>query len=307
MLTPATDTPGTGADVTVGYLDIPAVPAFQTVNVSQTITLPAGPPLILTNTSQFTISMVQDVDYLTNPMYPHEPTQGAGLDSAAITIGPGANADIPNGPTADLAAASVVAPTTAVHWGESFQVTSTLQNLGTVAAGPFNVVFVLTGSSGALSPAIFLGETTVPGLAAGFTQTITQTLQLPNRLPSGVSIPSASLGKVAMLIDPQEAVNEQNKSNNVSESNPITLRVLGTDGSSTVPNSPAVGASLGQPQPSGALVDRLAAARAARAAQTKTLLHRKAMPKKQSLTDKVETKLKVFPKQISKVFENLFH
>ena len=97
VLTPAGSTPGGSDDVTIGYLHIPAIPAWQTVNLSQPITLPAGPPAALAGGTQFTLSMVQDADYVTNPIYPHQATQGLGHDMVALSIGPGPNADLPRG------------------------------------------------------------------------------------------------------------------------------------------------------------------------------------------------------------------
>ena len=48
------------------------------VNVEQTINLPVTPPELLTNDSQFTLSVEPDANYLTNPVYPHVPSGDAG-------------------------------------------------------------------------------------------------------------------------------------------------------------------------------------------------------------------------------------
>ena len=62
--------------MTIGYLNVPAVPAFQTVNVTGQIVLPAVPPSLLAGNTDFTLSMIPDADYVTDPTYPHEATQG---------------------------------------------------------------------------------------------------------------------------------------------------------------------------------------------------------------------------------------
>ena len=87
------------------------------------------------------------------------------------------------GPLPDLAASSIMGPTGTIRWGQSFQVSTDVQNLGQGDAGPFQVFFVLTGQAGSISDAIYLGQTTVSGLAAGGSQEINQTLTLPTRLP----------------------------------------------------------------------------------------------------------------------------
>src|SRR5262249_42510857 len=84
VLTPAGLTAGSAYDYTIGYLNVPAVPAWQTVNVQQPITLPATAPSSLSSNTQFTLSVAQDADYVTDPIYPHVAAQGVGLDSTPI-------------------------------------------------------------------------------------------------------------------------------------------------------------------------------------------------------------------------------
>lgn len=317
ILTPTTVNPGTGSDVTVGYLDVPAIPAYQTVNVVGTITLPAAPVTAQAGNTQFYLSVLQDADFITNPLFPHVPTQGLGYDvtQIAITGGPTA-AELSQLPKADLAASGVVAPSQPVAWGQNFQVTTTVQNLGRADAGPFHVKFVLTGANGSLDRAIYLGEASIDGLKAGYNQQIIQTLNLPARLPSGLTLNSVGVGKIAVLIDQDFAVDEALKSNNLSLSNPVTLRVLGTDGRSTVPTSPT-GTSLGQPQTVGSLnnngkpltkaqmrVQARAERRAALRAAGK--LHRRPIPEDKSLVDKIEHNLKVFPGKVKDFVKDLF-
>jgi hypothetical protein len=314
ILTPSGVAPGNGQDVTIGYLNVPAVPAWQTVNVVQTITLPASPPALLSNGASFTISMIQDADYIANTLFPHLPTQGAGLDSTQISIGLGSNTPTNSGPLPDLAAGGIQAPTTAIHWGQTFQISAGIQNVGQGNAGAFDVKFFLTGASGALTPAIYLGDEPVSGLAAGASQVLIPNLTIPGRLPSGLALNSLGIGRIVMEIDVEHVVSETNLQNNTSVSNPVTLRLLGTNGTSNVPTSAPAGVSLGQPQTQGTLnstngSNSPESIRAARHAATRQMLrlHSHATPKKQSLTDKVVNNLKVFPKHLDQTFKDLFH
>ena len=76
VLTRGDVTPGGPDDVTIGNIAIPAVAPYQSVNVVETIRLPARPPALLAGGSQYILSMVQDADFLTNSVSPHKATQG---------------------------------------------------------------------------------------------------------------------------------------------------------------------------------------------------------------------------------------
>jgi hypothetical protein len=330
-LTPTGLNPGSAYDYTIGYLNIPTVPAWQTVNVSQQITLPAAPPSSLANQSQFTLSMAQDANFVTNPISPHVANQGAGLDMTPITIT--STSSTPATPTElpDMAPSNVVPSAKTVFWGYNFQVSTTIQNLGQAVTGPFNVRLLMTGSDGSLAHAIYLGEATIPGLQPNTSQQLTQTVHLPNELPNGVSLSSVAVGRIAVLVDPDQAVDQALRSNDLAESGPVVLRVLGSDGSSTVPTSPAIGTTLGQPQPAGTIQTSTAAvtttppsaaatpptaslanararastARAARAANLKLLRH--APAHHQSLTSKVEHQLKIFPTNVKNFVKDVIN
>ena len=135
VLTPAGATPGGFSDVTVGDIAVPAVPAFQSVNVQQQVTLPAIEPLTLNSATQFTVSVVQDADFLTQPVYPRIADQGTGLDQGPLGIGPGPLAGSPQGPTPDLAPSAVLVSQNSLYWGQQFQVSAAIQDISNVPPG----------------------------------------------------------------------------------------------------------------------------------------------------------------------------
>ncbi len=305
-LTPAGVQPGGPADVTIGYLNIPAIPAWQAVNISQTIALPQVPPSMLAGSTSFTLSMIQDADDETDILYPHQATQGLGLDQAQIAIGPNPNTNVSQAPLPDLAADGVQAPTQPIYWGQTFQVTTGVDNFGPGAAGPFDVRFLLTGAGGSLDHSIYLGDVDISGLGRNMHQDIAATLRLPNRFPNGVTLDSVGVGRIAVVIDPDNTIDETLKTNNISESNPVTLRLLGSDGSTTVPTLPADTTptpTLGTPTPAGTVQKKLSAAAKARPHK----LYRHIKPQHASLTSKVEHRLKIFPKQVNNFVSDLIH
>jgi hypothetical protein len=276
--------------VGIGNIDVPPLGPYQTINLVQDITLPAVPPVLLANYTNFALTMTQDADYIANDLYPHTPDQGVGLDQTAIAITTSPTSTATPGPLADLAASSVLVSKSTVTWGSSFQVSTEVQNLGQAASGPFLVQFLLTGQGGSSNDAIFLGETTIPSLAAGYSQPLTQTLQLPNRLPAGVTLNAVGYSRILVLVDPENVVNESLYTNNDSLSAPFIVRLPGS--AATVPTTQAAGAlpsvqTLAQQSQNkakfAAEAKRAAALQARAAANPKKKLHRKRPRKGQSL------------------------
>jgi len=239
-LTPSGLTYGDTTTVGIGNITIPPLAPYQTFNLVQNITLPAVEPVVVSNYTSFGLSMTQDADYLTNDLYPHGPTQGVGYDQAPITITAASNSTATTGPLPDLAASSIIQPQHVLYWGQSFAVSTAVQNVGQGAAPPFYVFFLLTGQSGSLTDSIFLGETVVNGLKPGAIQPITQTLTLPNTLPSGISLGNVGYGRVSVMIDSQNMLNESLRSNGDSISAPFLIRLPGN--ALSVPNQPVPGA-----------------------------------------------------------------
>lgn len=238
VLTPAGATPGGNADVTVASIAVPAIPSYQAANITQAITLPAAPPGNVGQASQFTVSIVPDADFVTQPIGPRIANQGNGLDSVPITISPAINSDIESSPKPDLAAAGVQVPTNDLVWGTSFDVTATVQNIGQGDANDVRVRFFLTGITGATDRGLFLGDAIVSAIAPGSSQNVTKTLKLPSRVPAGMTIANVIYGRIVVVVDAENMVDENIKSNNTTGSTPVVLRLLSSDGSSTVPVTP---------------------------------------------------------------------
>jgi hypothetical protein len=178
-----------------------------------------------------------------------------------------------------------------LSWGETFQVTTTLQNLGMADAGPFTVRFLLIGQNGEVNSGIFLADADIPGLAAGYNQPLVQTLQLPSRVPAGMSLNSVGYAKIAVLVNAENSVNESLISNNLGESAPVVVRLPGTNGTSVVPTTatPGVLPSLKpQPAPKTKPHPKRAEARARRAAaEPLKKLHRKPVKKEPAIVSQI--------------------
>ncbi len=281
-LTPQGLNYGATTTVGIGNIEVPPLGAYQTINLVQNITLPAVAPVPLTNYTNFGLTMTQDADYVTNDTYPHEPDQGVGLDQTALSITTNPTSTATLGPLADLAASSVVLSKTSLTWGASFQVTTEVQNLGLGGAGQFLVRFLLTGQGGSLNDAIFLGDATIPSLGAGMTQPLIQTLQLPTRLPAGVTLNSVGYARIAVIVDPENVVNESIYGNQAALSAPFIVRLPGN--ASTVPTTQSAGTlpsvqSVAQQSQNAAKLAKAAKREAAlvarAAANPKKKLHRK--------------------------------
>ncbi len=249
VLTPAGITPGGPSDVTIDSFSVPAVAAFQSVNVIRDVKLPKTPPSVLAGGTQFVLTVVPDADFQTNAALSAKVAQGLNLDQTTLSIAPLANPE-PVPPRAELAAVGLTVPTTPVAWGQSIPISTTLQNLGQADTGPLRVRFLLTGANGSVSDALFLADASIPGgLKAGFSQEVKQTARIPSRLPNGLLLNGDGIGRILVAIDPENTLDEPLKTNNLASSAPIRLKLLGTNGG-PVPNLPS-GNPLGNPAPAG--------------------------------------------------------
>jgi hypothetical protein len=310
-LTPQGLNYGDSTTVGIGTITIPPLGPYQTYNTVENINLPAVEPLAIANYTNFGLTMTQDANLVTNDLYPNSPTQGVGYDQTSMTITTSSTSTATTGSLPDLAASSVMGPTGTVRWGQAVPVSTDVQNLGQGAAGPFQVFFVLTGQAGSINDAIYLGQTTVSGLAAGASQQVNQTLTLPTRLPSGVALNSVGYGRIAVIVDPDNFVNETLKSNNESISAPFIVRLPGT--ATTVPTQPAAGAlpsveSVAQharaSAKASAVLKQAAKVRAAHAGRPARKLHRHSPPQTNSLVNKgvsLATEITKLPHQIESV------
>jgi hypothetical protein len=306
-LTPQGLNYGDSTTVGIGTITIPPLGPYQTYNLTQNVTLPAVEPLAIANYTSFGLTMTEDANYVTNNLYPNQPDQGIGYDQTPMTITTSSTSTATSGPLPDLAASSILAPTGSVRWGQSFQVTTDVQNLGQGDAGPYQVFFLLTGQAGSINNAIYLGQTNLSGLAAGASQQLSQTLTLPTRLPAGVTLDSVGYARVAVIVDPQNFVNETLKSNNESISAPFIVRLPGN--ATSVPTRPAAG-SLPSVQSVAQAAQNAAKTRSALhrvavlVARPVRKLHRRPPPKTDSLVNKgvnLATELYKLPHQIVSV------
>ncbi len=310
-LTPQGLNYGNSTTVGIATITIPPLAPSQTYNLVQSVTLPAVEPLAIANYSNFGLTMTEDSNYVTSDLYPNQPAQGVGYDQTPMTITTSSTSAATAGPLPDVAASTVLGPTGTIRWGQSFTVNTDVQNLGQGNAGPFQVFFLLTGQAGSVSDAIYLGQTTINGLAAGATQPITQSLTLPTRLPAGVNLNSIGYARIAVIVDPDNFLNETIRSNSQTISAPFIVRLPGT--ASTVPTQPAAG-SL--PSVAGVAQQKRAAAAAKvalrRAAHAQALvatnaakkLHRRPTPTQNPIVSKtvsLATELTKLPHQIGSV------
>lgn len=309
VLTPAGIAQGTGADVTLGSITVPAIQPWQTVNVEKSFTLPAIPPVLLSGPTSFTLTILPDADFLTNLIGPHYAIGGTGIDQAAVTI------NLPAGTTTppvqsnlpDLAVSTVSLSTTDLIWGGSFDISTSVQNMGTVDPGPFRVRFLLVGPSGNTNRTVFLGDAIIPGLAPGYSQAITQTVSLPSRLPSGILLDGIGTAKIVAIADPENGLNETFKNNNTATSSPVSLRLLGADGSTFVPNTPNPEVLLAVNKPSMAKYQKaLKLAQAATATQNGQAAPSKKLYRRPPLKQHEDKTLGIFPKSVGNFFKDLF-
>jgi len=312
VLTPSSQIQGTGFDVTIGSINVPAIAPWQTVNVEKSIPLPEIPPVLLAGNSEFTLTILPDADFVTNPVSPHVAIGGVGVDQATVKINlpAGVETEPYHDDLPDLAMGSVSISAAELIWGRSFEVQTSVQNMGESDPGPFRVRFLLVGPSGNTTRSIFLGDAAIPGLAPGYQQSIHQALSLPSRLPSGILLDSLGTGKVIAVADPENALNETFKNNNTASSAPITLRLLGHDGTRFVPNTPPPDqllsvnvATTAKLKRAEQLAQRASATREGLAVPT-TKLFRRPPPKVQG--ENLGDKIIAVPKKVGDFFRDLF-
>ena len=307
VLTPSGATPGGNSDFTIGNIDVPALPAGQSVTLSQSITLPSYPPLALIGSTNFTLSVMQDADFQTNPAFPHTAANGLGYDSASLVIDAPTTALSVSRP--NLTVTNVMAPTATIELGQSFQVIATLQNSGKLDAGPFRVRYLLVGSNGDTSSGIFLGDATVSGLNVGATQTLSQDLQLPTDLANYLTSSSTTQGRIAVVIDPEHALDIADPGSTTRVSGPITFKLVTADGTTTVIPAAATTASTVTVTTTTTTTKTTAAqAAAAKVAAARSAAARAALKKKSGPKKPVHTlshNLKVFPSRVSHFFSDL--
>jgi hypothetical protein len=231
-LAPTGATLGGSTDFAIASVPVPAIPAGQSTTISQAVTLPAVPPAVLAGSNSFTMSVEQDADGVTSPVFPHVPTQGTGLDQATLAIA--APTTLPTTALPDLAPSNVQAPVTAVVWGQPFQVSATIANLGQADSGPITLRYYLADSATS-STGVLVGSTTLQNVKAGAAQDVTQTLTFSGAPPAGLVSSGVAPGYILVQVDPDNSLNEMNKSNNVAASSAVNV-ALNAAAAANIPN-----------------------------------------------------------------------
>jgi hypothetical protein len=241
VLAPYGEDPFGPRGYTIGAVPLPEVAPGQTASATQTIRIPAIPPLALADVGRFAVVMVSDAEGMAaDPVQKPFSYEGPGLDWTSIQLSarPGAPAAAP---LPDLAVGSLTTPTV-IAWDQNVAVRATLVNHGAAAAGAFTVRFSLVQSDDPNAPALSLGEFRVNGLASGATQELVQTLKLPARVPAGLD-PNATQARIVARIDPGRMLDEPRIDNNRLASPSVQLRLVAQDGTvapvvTTTPNAP---------------------------------------------------------------------
>jgi hypothetical protein len=262
VLTPSGEAPGGANDVTIGSVDVPAVASLQDVMASQAITLPANPPTPLAAGNQFTVSVVLDADHqITLATTPA--SRGFGTDGATLQIANGPPA-LTTAQQSDLVVSSIQGPGQPLRWGQAFNVATTVQNTGKADVGPFTVRYFFVDDNAPNAPPLALADAALPGLKAGFAQDLVQTVRFPGKLPDRLTAGGVVSGPIVVWADPDNAVDESSETNNFLQTAPLTLNLIGTDGSTTpiaatgpvVVPTPIVPVSPGPAQPAGTIPEK---------------------------------------------------
>ena len=180
VLTPTGTTPTWPNDVSIGSLSIPAIPAYQTVNVVQNITLPANVPISAQQQRQHGVHAFDDPgcrlrDQLELPAPASR--SGLGYDLVNMTISPSATATAEHGTAAGPGGFVGLAVGQFSFVGRDVPGhDDACRTWAQATRAPFTVRFLLIGENGSINQGIFLGDAQIPGLAAGFNQPLVQTL-----------------------------------------------------------------------------------------------------------------------------------
>ena len=244
VLTPAGHAPGGSYDYQIGQVPIPPIGALQTVTATQKITLPSFAPTLLSNGSNYTVTMIQDADANASPLLPAVPS-ATPADTTTLTIAAPAVPTVPIAQKplpADLTVTNVQEPSPTLFRGATFTVGATVQNNGPGDAGPFKVRFLLVTDESANAPALVLGDASLPGLAANTEQDVLQTVTLPYSTPTAFAADSAT-GRIVAVVDPDRAINESSTANESLAAPAVQLQVVTADGQTTVPVLPGATAA----------------------------------------------------------------
>ena len=219
--------------MTIGELTLPSVGAAQITQVSGTVTLPANPPGPLASASTFNVGIIADSG-----------TVESYLGSTKVQIAAGT--PLPATAKPDVTVASLQPLDTDLSWSMPFRVKATIQNEGAAASGPLRVSFLLVDANRPDAAPLAVADAVLDSLQPGYQQDLLQTIDLSGKVPVGVD-PATIAGRVVVQVDPENAIDEANESNNDLVSGPVVLKLLTREGRTEVPKPGQV--ITAQPQP----------------------------------------------------------
>jgi hypothetical protein len=227
VLAPQGQSPDSGSAVTIGEFQVPALAGGGSATVRGTVYLKTTPPATLAGKTAYTAYLVADSDFQYRPAQSATAVQGVGLDSQVIAIAtPKASTTTPVAQVkrADLSVESVTPAASTAAWSQSIQVQTVVKNSGTADSGPMRVRFVLANANRPNDNSLALADAVIENLAAGSSTTITQILPLTGKLPDGLS-PEDIAGRIVVLADPENTVDESNEGNNGRASGALILKM----------------------------------------------------------------------------------
>ena len=171
---------------------------------NKTLTLPSSPPSGYSWVGTYYIGMATDGDnnvgetneYNNGPgavgsTYDYDSFQSQGPD----LVGTSFNSDEP------------------LVWGQSFNVDASIKNQGVAQAGTSTAKFYLSSDATIAGADTYLGQRTIPSIAAGATHTFNnQSIKLPASPPAGFT--GTDTVYVGMIVDAGNAISENSETNN---------------------------------------------------------------------------------------------
>lgn len=243
VLAPRDQSPDSASAITIGDLQVPALAAGATATVRGTVYLRSQAPSVLANQTNFTAYVVPDADYLYRAPQSNAEVRGPGYDQVNLAIQTPPTPPAPP-PKADVSVKEVKPLHSTAAWSQPLQVQTTIENSGAAETGPLRVRFLLADANRPYGTPLALADAVLDSLTAGQSLTFTHTVQLQGKLPDGLK-PEDIAGRIVVLVDPENAIDEASETNNGLASGPVILKlptrqdVVGTPTTPTTPSTPS--------------------------------------------------------------------